>query len=65
MRNLTLTAKQRTRTADLLEKTALAVLIAILGARESTVWHKLGGGGIALLLAVASIRVEYPVGRRR
>lgn len=65
MKHLSLTGKQRTRTADLLEKTSLAVLIAILGNTGGSVWSKVGGTGIAVALAIAAVVVERARERRR
>ncbi len=65
MRHLTLTTRQRTRTADLFEKSAIAALVAILGAEHSSVWVRAGAGCLTLLLALAAIRVEGMTGRRR
>ena len=65
MRHLTLTSRQRTRAADLLEKAAIAALIPILGADHSSVWLRVGAGCLTLLLALAAIRVEGMTERRR
>ena len=65
MRNLTLTTKQWTRTADLLEKAAIAALVAILGSDNPSFLTKFGGGGLALTLAIMAVRVERGLGRRR
>lgn len=64
MKHLSLTSKQRTRTADLLEKTSLAVLIAILGSSGGSVWSKAVGSGIAVALAIAAVVVERAGGRK-
>jgi len=64
MRYRSLTSKQRTRMADLLEKAAIAALVAILGADDPSVLSRFGGGSLALTLAIMAVRVERGAGRR-